>query len=392
MSEHRKDEELLPCPFCGDVPQLPGGDGTQYEIECVGCGQAMASVQICDLMTIEERAEESFSNYRYQEQYVERARIEATKRWNERASLPVGVPDGYALVPKRMSLSPADIAAIMFQCGGDEDAEEFEDRFNGGVLWVGETLDDDGSKSYGLNIACVECLEEGSTPVVEFSPPNMLAAPTVKAEQVDCLYCQGHGDVTRTSGQTAESYSEHNEECPECKGTGLSPSLPAAGSAVEEVGALKSHLSEAVELLAEAKALIPDFGGRARMDAWRKRLPEFIKRIGYEEKQSPTKQSGGTFCRVCGTKLCVKGVCTIYCPNRDCGVPGRGTKALTKPQLERLEAGLPVFDAALSAQQSSPERVGVPVELLETTVAVLESAEERSAAEELRALLNGGEA
>lgn len=61
------------------------------------------------------------------------------------------------------------------------------------------------------------------------------AAPTVKAEQVDCLYCQGHGEVTRISGQTAESYSEHNEECPECKGTGLAPSLPAAGSAVEEV-------------------------------------------------------------------------------------------------------------------------------------------------------------
>lgn len=96
--------------------------------------------------------------------------------WQARASLPVGVPDGWALVPKRMSLSPADIAAIMFQCGGDEEAEEFEDRFNGGVLWVGETLDDDGSKSYGLNIACVECLEEGSTPVVEFSPPAMLAA------------------------------------------------------------------------------------------------------------------------------------------------------------------------------------------------------------------------
>lgn len=64
---------------------------------------------------------------------------------------------------------------------------------------------------------------------------NLLAAPTVKAEQPDCVYCQGHGDVTRISGQTAESYSEHNEECPECKGTGLAPSLPAAGSAVEEV-------------------------------------------------------------------------------------------------------------------------------------------------------------
>jgi len=184
MSEQNKDAELLPCPFCGDVPQLPSGDGTQYEIECGGCGQAMASVQICDLMTIEERAEESFSNYRYQEQYVERARIEATKRWNERASLPVGVPDANAL---RRSISHYEAA--------------LQAAFPSGAP---------GHVSLQWNEA-----------------RRQSAAPTVKAEQVDCLYCQGHGDVTRISGQTAE----YNEECPECKGTGLAPSLPAAGSA-----------------------------------------------------------------------------------------------------------------------------------------------------------------
>ena len=113
---------------------------------------------------------------------------------------------------------PEDIAVIMFHCEGDDDATEVDERFQGGVLWVGETLDDDGSKSYGLNIACVECLEEGSTPVVEFSPPAMLAAaPPVKAEQVQCAFCDDTGQIQGT-------------DCGRC-----APSLPAAGSAVEEV-------------------------------------------------------------------------------------------------------------------------------------------------------------
>lgn len=192
---------------------------------------------------------------------------------------------------------------------------------------------------------------------------EVLAAPTVKAEQVEGLGAEVErmvcaleaGEWAEHAGQT-ELGARLESAVTTLINRLQAPSLPAAGSAGEgaEVELLKSHLSEAAELLAEAKVLIPDFGGRARMDAWRKRVPEFINRIGYEEKQSPTKQSCGTLCRICGTKLCVKGVCTIYCPNRDCGVPGRGTKALTAPQRERLEGGLPVFDDALSAQQSAP--------------------------------------
>lgn len=78
------NEELKPCPFCGDIPELPSGDGTQYEIECGGCGQAMTSVQICDLMAIEERTDDSFKDYRYAEPFVERAKHAAIARWNER--------------------------------------------------------------------------------------------------------------------------------------------------------------------------------------------------------------------------------------------------------------------------------------------------------------------
>lgn len=80
--------ELLACPFCGEAPVLPSGDGSHYEIECGGCGQAMASVQIRDLMTYEERASSSFIGYRYSEEYVERAKAAAIDNWNRRATPP----------------------------------------------------------------------------------------------------------------------------------------------------------------------------------------------------------------------------------------------------------------------------------------------------------------
>ncbi len=74
---------LKPCPFCGVVPEYPSGDGTQYEIVC-RCGQANASVQICDLMTLEERQTDEFTDYRYGEQFILRAKKEASNNWNTR--------------------------------------------------------------------------------------------------------------------------------------------------------------------------------------------------------------------------------------------------------------------------------------------------------------------
>lgn len=76
--------ELKPCPFCGSIPILPDGYGTQYEIECNGCGQAVSSVQICDLMTIEERVDDEFKDYRYGEEFIERAKLVAIDKWNTR--------------------------------------------------------------------------------------------------------------------------------------------------------------------------------------------------------------------------------------------------------------------------------------------------------------------
>ena len=81
-----KCRALKPCPFCGEVPDFPSGDGTQYEIECE-CGMARSSIQISDLMTHDERMRDKFIDYRYDEEFVERAKNEAAKDWNSRAPI-----------------------------------------------------------------------------------------------------------------------------------------------------------------------------------------------------------------------------------------------------------------------------------------------------------------
>ena len=78
------NEELLGCPFCGEVPELPDGNGTQYELYC-DCGMACSTVQISDLMTREERNEPNvFDGLRYKEAYVNRARQVVISQWNTR--------------------------------------------------------------------------------------------------------------------------------------------------------------------------------------------------------------------------------------------------------------------------------------------------------------------
>ena len=75
--------ELLSCPFCGEIPGFPDGDGAQYEIYC-DCGMAMSSVQISDLMSHEEKMADSFKDYRYQDEFIERAKAAAIMAWNTR--------------------------------------------------------------------------------------------------------------------------------------------------------------------------------------------------------------------------------------------------------------------------------------------------------------------
>lgn len=224
------------------------------------------------------------------------------------------------------------------------------------------------------------------------------SAPTVKAEQVDCLYCQGHGEVTRTSGQTAESYAEHNEECPERKGTGLSPSLPAAGSAVETLDAV-AWLCEAskegvktqrriVETWSETKDFTDHYRGRGckvvttALVSKRKHVaivaalsaqqsaPEFCCELSYKAaKQAAWGKLDLTQCKCDHNEYCE------HCWPDDFREGGK-------------------WHGGFETKQSAPERVSVPVELVESAANNLQLHAEESShpgqyalIAELRALL-----
>lgn len=80
-------EEVPNCPFCG-APPASDECGTQYEFGCNQCGQARISIQISDLMTIEERCSAEFSDGQYPQEFVDRALDESIRRWSNRTAAP----------------------------------------------------------------------------------------------------------------------------------------------------------------------------------------------------------------------------------------------------------------------------------------------------------------
>ena len=105
------------------------------------------------------------------------------------APKPAGaVPEGYALVPAKMYVSPEQWDAAQFAFGGPgtDEGEGFYDC----TLWVGEIENDDGSKTHGLHVSCDECPEEGS---ITLSSLPAACDPSPTAEHV--LYEKDDADA-----------------------------------------------------------------------------------------------------------------------------------------------------------------------------------------------------
>lgn len=126
---------ILPCPFCGEMPELPDGIGTQYDIEC-DCGKSKSCVQISDLMTIEERVEDEFIEYRYGEEYINRAKNFTIEEWNKRVS--IWLP---------MDSAPKDGTPLTLKFKNDLSVYGDHESWNG-IIFVGRSRG--GSMSWGF--------------------------------------------------------------------------------------------------------------------------------------------------------------------------------------------------------------------------------------------------
>lgn len=78
------------------------------------------------------------------------------------------IPEGYVLVPQSMNISADAMESICFH-GGDGGGKFGE--FTEVILWVGAIENDEGTKTYGLNITTAEYPEEGSASISEFAEP-----------------------------------------------------------------------------------------------------------------------------------------------------------------------------------------------------------------------------
>ncbi|OBR78775.1 hypothetical protein A7D35_02880 [Xanthomonas arboricola] len=91
------------------------------------------------------------------------------------AAVPV-VPPGWVLVPKQFGIPANAWDAAAFAFGGPSTGEG--EPFLDCTAWIGETVGDEGEKTYGLHISCDECPEEGSITLAEFATHPEPAATT----------------------------------------------------------------------------------------------------------------------------------------------------------------------------------------------------------------------
>lgn len=247
-------------------------------------------------------------------------------RDGQRAAQSAGVPDGYRwhLVPKE------DTDAFNAACSAANDA------YLGGV------------GPCGVFIAGYRAM--------------LAAAPTVKAEQVKCDTCHGQGEIC--VGQQTFGYMSMQppepimEVCPECGGE-EAPSLPAAGSAVEEVEVVgyrwKSSIHTAPDLTpyAPASTFAPgyDYVDPLMTVAQHQRI------VAALSAQQSAQDDAYPPCDYCG-------VVPDYHPWHGSGA----FRGVENPHIHACNNCRHLLPTA----QSAPDRVSVPVELAERIATHLE--------------------
>lgn len=161
----------------------------------------------------------------------------AWEAWKKRAGLPVGVPDA----------EPVLIQAVAVTRDDEEEGLRLEWLLEGGIA----EMEFAGQVLFAMPEANSLCDEDGSAHVY-IAPP---ASPTVKAEQVQCCAptelallreyrlsgiafndAQGEGYTVEQSNRAEQRMEAAEKACWDFyAGRKPGPSLPAAGSAVEEV-------------------------------------------------------------------------------------------------------------------------------------------------------------
>lgn len=316
MSEQKKDEELLPCPFCGSTDlEVHGKPGILSAHDDVGCND-------CNAFT-------------------------PAPTWNRR-SMPVGVPDGEQLKAKVLEL-------IRDEC----------------KYWQGK----DEARRGGFAILYAKVNE-------------LDAAPTVKAEQADeakRIDKQCRDDVAAALGFVSGgnfAWSYLLTQIKECVRVAEAPSMPAAGSAELTAVRCQCCASEYPHDSYDA-GFIAGSGMCQVCDAAMppKDLPaagSAVEEVEVVAWVTPEKDRAIT-------------ALTEAAAREDGGAMLSSVRPYSVPCMTVAQC-LHMLDhqrAALSAQQSA--HVSVPRELLER-VAGIRARSCLIAMDELRTLLNGGEA